>query len=101
MRRLLTLLAPVEAPDGEGGETRIYVAGPRFFARVVARSGALVGRADQTTQDIIHDVYFRARADVTSDTRLALGDRVFHVIAVRDCDEAGVFSHAVCEELKP
>ncbi len=83
LNRRLTLQAPVEADDGEGGVARSYADVCTLWAQVLP----LVGRADVAAQALggvnRYRIIVRARDDVTTRHIFADGDATYRVIAAR------------------
>jgi SPP1 family predicted phage head-tail adaptor len=100
-RHYVTLEAPIDTSDDNGGATRIYAPVATFWARVVPRAAAMIDRADQQQQQVSYDIYFRARPDLTAAMRLTLGARRFQILAFNEVDERGATMRALCEEVKP
>jgi len=92
LNRRLTLEAPVETPDGQGGVARSYSAVSTIWASVVP-SGARDGfEADARGAVVSHRIVIRRNAAVTLRNRLRDGAAIFHIIAMRE-DASRQFLH--------
>jgi len=88
-RRRFVLETPVEAPDGFGGVTRRYVAGPLLWGAMTpigAPERVAGGRADPVPT---HQVTLRKRPGLAPAMRLACGPRRFVIRSVVEADAAG------------
>lgn len=97
----LTLEAPVDTPDGQGGVERVFSA----LAGVWAHIEPVVARADEAAGTlpvtVTHRIRLRRREDVSGGMRLRKGTRVFAIRTFRDPDETGRYTLCDCEEIKP
>jgi SPP1 family predicted phage head-tail adaptor len=101
LRHYVTLEAPVDTPDDNGGVSRTFVATATFWARIAPKSSAMIDRADQQQQLVTHDITFRAWPGLTGAMRLRLGTRLFQILSIVDADEKATTLRASCEEIKP
>ncbi len=98
-RHCVTILAPTDTPDDEGGLVRTYAPVGTLWARIVPRSQAMILRADQQQRAVTHEIFFRAWPGLTAEMRLTLGARVFEILSFEDFDETGATTRALCEEV--
>lgn len=95
------------APDGMGGRTTAWVQKGTHWGRLVAGPGRLVAgeggpRAKGAYRIVIRAVPFGTPSRPEAGDRLRENDRIFHVRAVIDTDEAGQFLACyVDEEVRP
>jgi SPP1 family predicted phage head-tail adaptor len=101
LRRRLRLEAPLDAPDEIGGATRGWTCVATLWAHVASLRGLTRLQGERLEQAITHRVTIRWRADVTGETRLTMGERVFAVRAARDPDEGRRVLVLDCEETTP
>lgn len=101
LRRRVALEAPVDVADDIGGATRTHAEFARVWAQVKAVSGATRLSADMPEQAITHHILMRWRGDVTGETRIRLGARLFAVRAARDPDASRRVLMLDCEETTP
>ena len=106
LRSRLTLEAPVDVPDDNGGATRTFAAIDTFWAEI--SPAAVTSRwvddrfaAGRMEQSITHHIRLRFRAGMTAAMRFRLGARVFFIHAIEDPDERRRFLLCRCEEIKP
>lgn len=101
LRLRLTLEAPVELDDGEGGVARTWDAIADVWAAV--RPLAMDERtiADRETPLLKYRITLRHRDDVSEVNRFRLGSRILIVRALRDPDERGEFLECLAEEERP
>jgi SPP1 family predicted phage head-tail adaptor len=88
LRRRLLLEAPVEIPDGAGGQLRSFETIAAVWAQVEWLSGNERWRGERPEQAASHRVTLRWRADVDAGQRLRDGAQVFDIKAVGDPDGA-------------
>jgi SPP1 family predicted phage head-tail adaptor len=79
----LTLQAPVETDDGQGGITRAYETVATLWAQVVPLAGRADVAADSLGAALRHRIIVRARDDITTRHRFVDGARIYRMIAVR------------------
>ena len=97
----LTLEAPGETPDGQGGASagRTTVTGLWGAIRPVSvRHGEEAGVAAAT---LTHEVTIRARDDILRGMRFTWRGRALAIRAVSDPDESGAYLTCLCEEMAP
>jgi SPP1 family predicted phage head-tail adaptor len=99
--RRFILELPLESPDGFGGVTRTYAAGPQLWGAIEMVSGGERFRAGRPEQAVTHRVTFRYRDGVTAAMRLTRGPRRFAIRSAADPD--GEKRELVClvEEISP
>ena len=100
-RWLLTLEAPIDTPDDNGGVARTYAPLATLRAQIIPMTDALIYRADQQQRLVTHDIRFRAWPGLTAAMRLTLGARVFQILSFEDYDDKGATTRALCEEVGP
>jgi len=83
LNRRLTLQAPVETDDGEGGVTRAYADVCTLWAQVTPRSGRADVAADSLGAANRYAIVIRARDDVTTRHIFADGVAAYRVVAAR------------------
>jgi head-tail adaptor len=103
-RHRVTVQAPgAPAPDGDGGYTETWVDSvPPTWA--VSIAPAPLGARDTPTAGTVlplatHQVRGRYHAGVTTQARLLFGDRVLHVITVRNLEERQRTLDVLCSEV--
>ena len=98
LNQRLTLEVPVETPDGTGGTTRSYAAGPRLWASVtpVAARGDVVAADAGAT--VTHRIVVRAGPAITTRHRLRKGARLWRIVSVREEDSSGRFLRLEAQE---
>ena len=106
LRSRLTLEAPVDVADDNGGVSRSYVALDTLWAEISPApiDGRLVDDrfvAERMEQYVTHHIRLRFRAGMTAAMRFRLGARVFVIHAIEDPDEHRRFLLCRCEEIKP
>lgn len=101
LRFRLTIEAPAETDDGEGGVTRAWNAVGGVWAAVEPLSAdekVVTGRA---TPIYRYRVTLRHRGDLSPANRFRLGDRILAIRTVRDPGERGAFLECLVEEERP
>ncbi len=83
LNRRLTLLAPVETDDGEGGVTRSYETVTTLWAQVLPQSASAKVSADSLGAALRYRIVIRARDDVTTRHQLQDGAQLYRVLAAR------------------
>jgi SPP1 family predicted phage head-tail adaptor len=101
LRLRLTLEAPVEADDGEGGVTRTWNAVTDLWAALTPLAMDEKTITDRETPLLKYRVTIRHRDDVSEANRFRLGSRTLVIRAVRDPDERGEFLECLVEEERP
>ncbi len=94
----LTLEAPVDAPDGQGGASRTWSAVASLWARIEPVTASVGEEAGGGRVTITHAIWMRHRGDVSSGMRLVKGGRVFVVETAHDPDESGRYLLCRCRE---
>ncbi|MCP8937785.1 phage head closure protein [Alsobacter sp. SYSU M60028] len=100
-RARVTLLAPVETPDGFGGVLRSFSPRACVWAAFEPLRAADAQVADAPGQVVTHRVTLRRDSGVDASMRLQRGARLFTVQAVFDPDERRRDLVCLCEEVKP
>ncbi|MFA7415239.1 MAG: phage head closure protein [Rhizobium sp.] len=98
MTARLTLQAPADLPDGQGGATAGFSDVTALWARIVPLAAVAEERAGADAVTVTHNVWVRHRADLAAGMRLMKGGRVFAVSTVRDPDETGRYLICQCTE---
>lgn len=98
LRIRLTLEAPLEEADGEGGVARSWAAVTELWAAVEPLGAGETIDADRATALYKYGIVVRHRDDLSAANRFRLGGRVLAIRAVRDPDERGVFLECLAEE---
>jgi SPP1 family predicted phage head-tail adaptor len=83
LNRRLTLLAPVETADDEGGVVRSYQTVTTLWAQVLPLSAGAEVAADSLGAALRYAIVIRYRDDVTTRHQLQDGAHVYRVIAAR------------------
>jgi SPP1 family predicted phage head-tail adaptor len=81
LSRRLTLQAPVETADDEGGVTRTYETVATLWGQVLPRGGNAEIAAGSLGATLRYTIVIRARDDVTTRHQFADGAHVYRVIA--------------------
>ncbi len=101
LRQRVTLLAPVETPDPQGGVVRTFTAAATVFASLTLIEGAEEPVDERKGQRLRFRLVLRHRADVRADWRAALGDRTFDIRSAADADGKRRFLSCIIEETTP
>jgi SPP1 family predicted phage head-tail adaptor len=101
LRLRLTLEAPAEIDDGEGGVTRTWEAIADVWAAVKPLAMDEKTITDRETPLLKYRITLRYRDDISEANRFRLGNRILIVRAVRDPDERGEFLECLAEEERP
>jgi SPP1 family predicted phage head-tail adaptor len=101
LRFRLTLEAPVESDDGEGGVARTWAAVSDVWAAIEPLSMDEKTITDRETPLLKYRITLRRRNDLTERNRFRLGGRILIVRAVRDPNERGEFLECLVEEERP
>jgi SPP1 family predicted phage head-tail adaptor len=101
LRFRLTIEAPVETADGEGGVTRTWSAIGDTWAAVEPRGAGEKIVTDRETPLFQYRIVVRYRDDLSQANRFRLGARILAIRAVRDPDERGEFLECMVEEERP
>ena len=100
-RWLFTLEATNDTPDDAGGVSRVYASVATIRARLKDVAVAPSFRNDQQGQNVTHEIAFRSREGMTAEMRFRLAARVFQIVGLQAIDDKGLFTKALCEEVKP
>lgn len=92
LNRRLTLEAPADVPDGQGGFGRNYSAVSTIWASVMPAGARDAFDADARGANVSHRIVMRRNAAVTLRHRLRDGAAIFHLIAMRE-DASRQFLH--------
>lgn len=84
LNRRLTLQAPVETTDDEGGVVRTYQTVTTLWAQVVPRGGSADIAAGSLGAALRYSIVIRSRDDVTTRHQFLDGDRIYRAIAVNE-----------------
>jgi len=101
LRLRLTLEAPAETDDGEGGVTRAWNAVNDVWAALTPLAMDEKTITGCETPLLKYRVTLRRRDDISEANRFRLGGRILIVRAVRDPDERGEFLECLVEEERP
>ena len=82
----LTIEAPVEMPDGQGGVMRSYATFAKAWAQVTHLAGRHDAAADADGAAIAARIVMRSNFVLTRQHRLLDGERVYRIVAMRDRD---------------
>jgi SPP1 family predicted phage head-tail adaptor len=99
LRSRISLETAVATPDGAGGETIIWQTIATVWARLSARSGRESFDAHGTKSAVRHTILVRPHVDVLPSRRFRLGQRMFHIHAVRPLDQRNRRLICDCEEI--
>ncbi len=86
LNRRLTIEAPVESDDGQGGVTRDYAAFAKAWAQVTPLGAHPAIAADADGASVRHRIVMRCGYVLTLQHRLRDGARVFRIVAFRERD---------------
>ncbi len=75
--------------DGLGGFTETWAQTDSAFGMIEPLRAEFRFGADQTLEEVTHQITLRWRAGVASGMRLRKGARIFDVVTVSDPDESG------------
>jgi len=98
LRHRISVLAPVETPDGAGGAALTYALQAQVFADIRTNSGQSKLFADRLAGDLSLSVWIRFIPGLTPDHRFGFGSRTFLIRAVIDHDGRNRFLECLCEE---
>jgi SPP1 family predicted phage head-tail adaptor len=101
LRLRLTLEAPVELDDGEGGVARTWDEVADIWAAIQPLAMDEKTITDRETPLLKYRITLRHRDDISEINRFRLGNRILIVRAVRDPDERGEFLECLAEEERP
>jgi SPP1 family predicted phage head-tail adaptor len=97
----LTLEAPEEAADGQGGVTISWAAVTGLWGAIDPVSVRPGEEAGVEAATLTHRVTIRSRDDVLRGMRFVWQGRAFSIVAVSDPDESGAYLTCRCEEMSP
>ena len=83
----LTLQAPVETPDGQGGVVRDYVTQGKVWAALLPAAARREVSADADGATVQVRIILRSGLDLTLQHRFVDGDRIYRITAMRDIDD--------------
>ena len=83
LNRRLTLDAPVDADDGEGGVATSYQSVAMVWAQVVSLTARADVIAGSLGASLRYAIVIRYRDDITTRHRFQDGDRIYRVLAVQ------------------
>lgn len=85
-------------PDGGGGVAESWVADATLWASITPLTGGEAITAGRLAGRHRYEIRIRYRADVNPAMRFRKGSRIFHILAVEDVGERGIWLKALCEE---
>ena len=98
MDKRMTIQNPVRVSDGQGGFTETWPDGATVWAWVEPMKGYERFQAMQMQTPVTHKIMVRYRADITTASRLRLGDRVLWVREILNPGEARQFLNIKAQE---
>ena len=98
LRHRLNLEQTSRAGDGGGGVTESWVQVAQVWGEIAPLSGRESVEAARIAGRYRYEITIRYRAGVVPAMRFRLGTRIFHILAVEDVGERGVWLKALCEE---
>jgi len=101
LRQLITLEAPNDALDDNGGVVRTYAAVTTIHARILPKNVDMIFQGDSQDENVTHEIMFRSWPGLKGDMRFRLGTRVFQILGFDDFDEKGITTRALCQEIRP
>jgi SPP1 family predicted phage head-tail adaptor len=99
LRQRVTIEAPVDVPDDNGGFTRSYASLAQVWARIETTGARAQFSEQRLEQSRSHTVTIRWRGDVTSQMRFDFRGRKLAIQGVEDSDERRRFLTCACEEI--
>lgn len=87
LRTRLTIEAPVEAADGQGGVARSYAALTTVWAQVVPLGTRHDLSADADGAAVRYRIVMRGNVALTLQHRLVEGPRIYRIIGLRNRDD--------------
>src|SRR5882672_8743430 len=90
LKTRLTIQAPDETDDGQGGVTRSYTTLTTAWAQVMpfsARGGGADVQADAEGATVKYRILLRSNFILTLQHRLVDGARIYRIAAIRDADD--------------
>lgn len=91
MKRRVTIQNVSRSPDEQGGFTETWTDGATVYASIDPYTGYQKFQAMQMQTPVTHKIVMRYRDDVTTETRLKFGDRIFDVAEALNVQEDGRF----------
>jgi SPP1 family predicted phage head-tail adaptor len=91
MKFRVTIQSETQSSDGQGGFTSSWVDGDTVWASIEPLKGWERMQAQQMQTPVTHKLVMRYRSDVTTETRLKYGSRLFQVKEVINQDENSRF----------
>lgn len=98
LRHRITFQIPVVQDDGYGGEEKIWQDVFTVWASIKPVSGREYYEAMAIQNEITHRIKVRYRSDITTDMRIAHGDRIYEIEAVIDIDSRHKYLEILCRE---
>jgi SPP1 family predicted phage head-tail adaptor len=98
LRHEMALQQAARVADALGGQTETWQTLATVWAHLAPATASPVNRADGEEAEITHRVVLRADPLVQRGMRLADGERVFAIRAVRDLDETGRYLVCLTQE---
>lgn len=86
LNRRLTLQAPVETPDDQGGVARSYATFATVWASVTPLDGQTKIEADAEGATERYRIVLRSHFSLTLQHRLVEGERIYRIVGIRDRD---------------
>jgi head-tail adaptor len=87
LKTRLTLQAPVETPDGQGGVVRDYITQAVVWAALLPSSARRDVAADADGADVRVRIILRSGLDLTLQHRFVDGTRIYRIVSLRDLDD--------------
>ena len=101
LRARLTLEAPTDVMDDNGGFTRTFSTLATVWGEITPTRGWSSFDANQSEEVLTHRIRIRWCSDVSARNRLRLGARIFTIRKVLDEGENRRFLRLDCEEIRP
>ena len=101
LRHRLVLEEVTRTPDGAGGATETWGTVAELWADLHPLAGREAPHAEQLSGRLTHRVIVRYRAGIVPAMRFRLGQRLFHIEAVRDLGERRRHLECLVEEREP
>ena len=98
LRHRLVLEMPLTTPDGAGGVTLTWSSVATVWANVLAQTGREATQFDRFSGTSTHRVVLRFRSDVSPEMRFRTGQRLLHIVSVRDVEGRRRWLECACEE---
>lgn len=101
MRHKVSLLNPAKSQAGTGQEIRDYPAAEgTIWARIEYLTGREAEIAQQISAESTHKITIRYNADVTPESRIQFGTRIFEIVAINNPEEKNEQQILTCKEIK-